>query len=144
MEDISSLCRICLTTEEDDKFKPIAMDLAEKIKILFKVDVFSNDTAEAIICRQCETDVYTSWDVFDHIRDADDFLSYHSKVRKKADAKRKQLNNVNKPKPKRPKKAASKPHVSFECDACEVSFDSYQALNEHISGHNLRGIYFTT
>lgn len=133
-------CRICLTTEEDEKFKPIDPKsvVAMKVEIIYSQKLQVRNST-AIICRQCEEDVDTSWKVLNRIQDANEYFEYFAKQRIAAkptgtvkNKARKQIKMKSKAVTERVKLNG----IVFECDACSKSFDSLLSLNQHIANHD--------
>lgn len=121
-------CRVCLTTEEDERFQQIRDDLANKIFVLFKIRLSIKNLN--IICCQCEKDIETSWKVNLRIQDADEYFELQA-VQKKQQILQKE-NSAELKSPARPKEKS----VVFECDSCKTSFDNMNLLNDHMQRHN--------
>lgn len=138
MDDfIEMTCRICLTTDEDGNFKPITenSDVMKKAKEMFRIEN-AEPFQEAIICKQCESDLNEAYKVFNRILDANDYFAHFSGKKKIAQSSNEQVPNDQAVKPKtikKPQKAMKpKSKIIFECDSCKKDFVSMEQLNEHL------------
>lgn len=144
MQFIEKSCRVCLTTEDDEKFKTINVgdEIWTKIFGLYKIDL-SDDSA--IICRSCVLDIDTAWKVFKKIHDADEYFKFYAQESSRNDKAgipgSPTLSAVDETSKASKKKAAgtkesdtTKEAVGSKavvCCACSSSFSTMAALDEH-------------
>lgn len=73
MELIKNSCRICLTTDEYQKFQSFETG-AEILKKIFDVYKLEINKCPVLICENCQADVDIAWNVYNRIHDATDFF----------------------------------------------------------------------
>jgi protein-arginine kinase activator protein McsA len=135
MECIENCCRVCLTTEEEGvKFSLVDTITLRKISTIYKFSTpidQQKTKVPLIICKQCEKDVSTAWNLFNRIEDAGDYFY----EKQKNDAGK---SNSGKRNLKRTRDVSSS--IIYECDACKIAFKDMKSLNEHMASHN--GMFF--
>mgnify|MGYP002655340749 CR=1 FL=1 len=123
MSLIHSSCRICLTTDEDKVFKTFkkGSQLYLKILTVYKLNAVAN-RSYSLICPNCEKDVIAAFNVYNRIRDANEFFNHQNKLMKVTE-------------PAKKKVTFSVSSTIFECGRCSDAFKSMEELNKHLTKH---------
>lgn len=131
------LCRICLTTEEDEKFKAIVTNgnIAKKIFCVYHMALDLELSKH--ICAKCEKDLDVAWQFYVRLNDANDYLKLwteRNKVTQTVQIGSKQkttkVTNISKA------MKSNQRSVIYECDTCKKTFASLAILNKHIENHD--------
>lgn len=112
MDEEAVLCRVCLTTEDGEVFKPLTEEILKKVA--FSLNVSITTGSAAVICRKCEADIAAAWRTCSRILDAHDY--FESLQRKR--------------------KAMTKPATNTFDKCSSATFENRKSLGAHVAQHD--------